>query len=40
MPEINEFSELAHLGRALRFVQDSKKTFREIEVLGTAPVHF
>jgi hypothetical protein len=39
MSEIDEFLELADLGRVLRFVQDSEEIFREIEVLGTAPVH-
>jgi hypothetical protein len=38
MPEIKEFSGLADLGRVLRFVQDSKEMFREVEISRTASV--
>jgi hypothetical protein len=39
IPEINKFPELADPARAPRFVWDSKEMFREVEVLGMAPVH-
>jgi hypothetical protein len=39
MPEIDEFLRLADPGRTLGFIRDLEKTFKEIEVLGMAPVH-
>jgi hypothetical protein len=38
--EIDKFLGLADPGRASRFVWDSREMFREVEVLGTASVHF
>jgi hypothetical protein len=38
MPEIDKFPGLTDPGRALKFIQDLKETFREVEVLGIAQV--
>jgi hypothetical protein len=40
MSEIDEFSGLANPGKVLGFVWDSEEMFREVEILGTALVHF